>query len=235
MKEEVRRWLWDHQDPAYRRFQQKLIPTVPPETIIGVRTPALRNYARELSVSPAAPAYFEDLPHGYFEENQLHAFRISREKDFERCLCALRLFLPYVDNWATCDQMTPAVFRRHRPQLLPVLQEWLSSPGVYARRFAIKQLMDHFLTDSFDPAFPEMVAAVPEEDPYLQKMKAWYFAAALCKQPEPVLALLREQSLSDEVHRMTIQKAVESFRISPEQKEVLRSLRRTQIRKEPPL
>ena len=225
------------QDVQYRDFQSKLIPNVPPDLFIGIRTPDLRKYARELykeEKDPAAgsirqdsflEAFLEDLPHKYFDENQLHAFVISEEKNFDVCIARIERFLPFVDNWATCDQLSPKVFKKNRDALLPCLRKWISSDHTYTVRFAIGMLMQHYLDDAFDPSYPELIASVQSEEYYVRMMIAWYFATALAKQYDAVLPFLEERRLDPWTHNRTIQKAVESYRITPEQKTYLRSLK----------
>lgn len=168
---------------------------------------------------------FSWISHRYFDENQLHAFIISETKDFEECAEQTERFLPYVDNWATCDQLSPKVFRKHRAELLPRIRRWISSEKTYTIRFGIGMLMQHFLDEDFDPACPELVASVRSEEYYVNMMIAWYFATALAKQYDAVLPYLQERRLSPWTHNKTIQKARESFRITKEQKEYLNSLK----------
>ena len=223
--QEIRERLLSMQDQKYRDFQVKLIPSVPPETVTGVRTPDLRKLAKELQADGSADLLIQTLPHDCFEENQLHAFILSDMKDYAACLDAVTRFLPYVDNWATCDQMSPKVFKKHKMELLPKIDQWLGSDKTYTVRFAIGMLMEHFLDDRFDPAYPELVASVHSEEYYVRMMAAWYFATALAKQYDTVLPYLENHRLDQWTHQKAIQKAVESYRIRPEQKEYLRSLR----------
>jgi len=224
--DEIRQSLLSQRDEAYGNFQSRLIPTVGRETMIGVRTPALRKMAKELSRCADAGAFLAALPHEYFEENQLHAFILSEERDFDRCMEGVRAFLPYVDNWATCDQMSPKVFKKNRPALLRQIRVWLSSGETYTVRFAVGMLMEHFLDGDFDPALPELAAQLRSEEYYVNMMRAWYFATALAKQYDAALPYLEEHRLDEWTHNKTIQKAVESYRVPPERKEHLRSLRR---------
>lgn len=217
--------LFRLQDKGYRDFQSKLIPTVNPDTVIGVRTPALRQLAKEVSKGQEAEAFLLALPHKYFDENQLHAFILSGMKDYAACMKALEEFLPYVDNWATCDQMSPKVFKKHRQELLVRIKAWLVSPETYTVRFAIGMLMEHFLDEDFDPAYLSLVAQVRSEEYYINMMVAWYFATALAKQYETALPFIEEQSLAPWTHNKAIQKAIESRRITPEQKAFLRTLK----------
>ena len=223
--EKIRQELFSLQDKEYRDFQVKLIPTVDPETVIGTRTPALRAYAKSLVKRGDADAFLAALPHFYFDENQLHAFIISEMKDKERCFDEVERFLPYVDNWATCDQLSPKVFKRNRERLLLHVRKWIASDEVYTTRFAIGMLMQHFLDEAFDREYPEMVAKVQSEEYYVNMMIAWYFATALAKQYDAMIPYIEEQRLEAWTHNKAIQKAIESRRITPEQKEYLRSLK----------
>lgn len=220
---EIREELFQMQDCGYRDFQAKLIPTINPEMLIGVRTPELRQFAKRLAKKGHADLFLQELPHQYFDENQLHAFLISDIKDFGLCMSKLTEFLPYVDNWATCDQMSPKVFRKHRLKLLGHIREWISSDQTYVVRFAAGMLMEHFLDDDFDPAYPELVAGVRSEEYYVNMMRAWYFATALAKQYDAVLPFIEERRLDVWTHNKAIQKAVESRRITPDQKAYLKT------------
>ncbi len=223
--DEIREALSVQKDTAYRDFQAKLIPTIDKETVIGVRTPALRKMAKQLAKREEIGEFLRSLPHTYFEENQLHAFIIAQRKDFAQCMEELSVFLPYVDNWATCDQLLPKVFQKHRQELLPYIREWLASAQTYTVRFGIGMLMGHFLDEDFDRTYPDMVSKVRSEEYYVNMMIAWYFATALAKQYEAVLPYIEEKKLADWTHNKAIQKAVESYRITPEQKEYLRGLK----------
>lgn len=223
---QIQKQLFSLQDVPYGDFQARLLPTVPRERIIGVRTPALRRLAKELSKDPETEAFLKELPHRYFEENQLHAFLLEGEKDYDACLRRLNAFLPYVDNWATCDQMCPKALEKHADALLPQIRLWLASPHPYTVRFAIGLLMRYYLDERFAPEYPDLVASIVSEEYYVNMMVAWYFATALAKQYESILPYLKEGRLETWTHNKTIQKAVESYRIRPEQKEELRALRR---------
>lgn len=223
--EEIRAELYTLRDEKYRDFQRTLIPTVRPETVIGVRTPALRAYAKELLKRPDIGEFLSALPHESFDENQLHAFILSEIKDFDRCADEVERFLPFVDNWATCDQLSPKVFGKHHAELLPLVKAWIASGETYTVRFGIGMLMAHFLDADFDPRYPEWVAALRSEEYYVNMMRAWYFATALAKQYVAVLPYLEQRRLDLWTHNKTIQKAVESYRIADEQKAYLRTLR----------
>ena len=223
--EEIRQELFSMQDKGYRAFQVKLIPTVNPETVIGTRTPVLRAYAKSLVKRGDTDAFLTELPHTYFDENQLHAFIVSEIKDAERCFDEVERFLPYVDNWATCDQLSPKVFKKNRERLLLHIRKWIASDKVYTIRFAIGMLMQHFLDEDFDREYPEMVADVQSEEYYVNMMIAWYFATALAKQYDAIIPYLEGQRLEAWTHNKAIQKAIESRRITLEQKDYLRSLK----------
>ena len=224
--DEITTKLFSLQDTAYRDFQVKLIPGMDAQKEIGVRTPELRKLSKELAKREDIREFLNDLPHQYFDENQLHAFILSGEKDFEKCMEDLERFLPYVDNWATCDQMSPKVFRKNRKKLLESINRWIGSEHTYTVRFAIKMLMEHFLDEDFDPIYPEMVATVRSEEYYIRMMIAWYFATALAKRYDAVLPYLKQEKLDVWTHNKAIQKAVESYRSTEEQKIYLKSLKR---------
>ena len=224
-EEEIQARLFALRDEGYRDFQSRLIPTVAPDTIIGVRTPALRALAKELSAREGIDGFLHALPHRYFDENQLHAFLISGMRDYARCMEELCRFLPHVDNWATCDQMSPKVFAKHRAELLAKIREWLASGQVYSVRFAVGMLMEHFLDEDFDPAYLELAAGVRSEEYYVNMMTAWYFATALAKQYDAALAFIEQRRLDPWTHNKAIQKAVESRRITDGQKAYLKSLK----------
>ena len=225
--DEIRTELKSLQDVKYREMQVRIIPTVKPESVVGVRTPELRQMAPKYAQAEDVDVFLNDLPHAFFEENQLHAFILSGMKDYDACLEKLNRFLPYVDNWATCDQMSPKVFRKHRKELLNSIREWIRSKEPYTIRFGIGMLMEHYLDGDFDPAYPEMAAGVRSEEYYVNMMTAWYFATALAKQYDTVLPYIEQHRLDDWTHNKAIQKAIESYRITPEQKDYLRTLKTT--------
>lgn len=223
--EDIRKDLFSLQDVPYRDFQLKLFPGCDVSRFIGVRTPALRALAKEYGKGEDVCIFLTDLPHAYFDEDQLHAFILEGMKDFDRCMDAVEAFLPYVDNWATCDQLSPKVFRRDKARLLEKIKVWLKSDRTYTVRFAIGMLMQHFLDEDFGPDYPEMVAEIRSDEYYINMMIAWYFATALAKRWDDALPYLQEHRLDPWTHNKAIQKAVESRRITPEQKEYLRSLK----------
>ena len=225
IQEEIRNGLFDLQDREYRDFQAKLIPSASADKMIGVRTPALRKFAKDLAKREEIGGFLNDLPHRYFDENQLHAFIISQLKDYEQCMDEVIRFLPYIDNWATCDQLSPKIFRKHRPKLINQIRKWIISDRTYTIRFGIGMLMEHFLDEDYDPAYPEMVACIRSDEYYVNMMIAWYFATALAKQYDSILPFIKNRRLDPWTHNKTIQKARESYRISPEQKEYLKALK----------
>lgn len=225
--EYVRARLLDRQDLGYQAFHCKLMPTVPPETVIGVRTPEIRKLARELNKTPErAEEYLKSLPHQYYEENNLHGALVSLLPDYGRTVEALEAFLPYVDNWATCDLMSPRAFRKHPEQLPEQARRWMASEHVYTARFGIGVLLGFYLDEAFQPKYLEWVSRVRGGEYYVDMMAAWYFATALAKQYDAALPWLEQGRLGVWVHNKTIQKAVESRRITAEQKDYLRTLKR---------
>ena len=225
MIDRIREELFRRRDTAYRGLQIKIIPTVDPARIIGVRTPELRQYAKELMKSADISVFLRDLPHRYFDEDQLHAFILSEIRDYETCMEEVERFLPFVDNWATCDQLSPRAFKKNRERLSEHIEKWLGSGETYTIRFGVGMLMQHYLDNAFDTAYPERVAALRSEEYYVNMMIAWYFATALAKQYEQVLPFLENHRLDDWTHNKAIQKALESNRISPERKAYLRGLK----------
>ncbi len=221
----VRDRLFTLQDTGYREFHSKLIPNVDKEAVIGVRTPALRKFAKEVAKTPMAAEFMKILPHRYYEENNLHGFLIEEIREYERCIRSLDVFLPYVDNWATCDLMAPKILKKHLPELLEQIRVWIGSAHAYTVRFGIGMLMRFYLEEAFVLEYADMVAAVRSEEYYVNMMAAWYFATALAKQYEAVLPYIEEGRLPVWIHNKTIQKAVESSRIPKAHKEYLRSLR----------
>lgn len=214
------------QDKGYRDMQITIIPSVKPESIIGVRTPQLRALAKELSKRDDVSDFLNELPHKYFEENQLHAFILSGMKDADEAIKLVDRFLPYVDNWATCDQMSPKVFKKHKDLLLEYVDKWLKSDLTYVKRFGIGMLMEHFLDEDFKTSYLTKVSKIRSDEYYVNMMTAWYFATALAKQYEAALPYIEKQKLDVWTHNKSIQKAVESYRITPEQKEYLKTLKR---------
>lgn len=224
--ESIRKKLFSLQDKKYAGFQEKLIPGVDQLEVIGVRTPALRKLAKELYREGNADEFLKDLPHRYFEENQLHAFIISEIKDYDVCAEAVEKFLAYVDNWATCDQMSPKVFGKNKDKLLDKIKVWIKSDVTYTVRFAVGMLMKHFLDEDFDPIYLEMVAELRSDEYYINMMIAWYFATAMAKQYEATIPYIEGERLATWTHNKTIQKCVESYRISDDLKVYLKTLKK---------
>ena len=222
---EITERLFGFKDKKYGEFQSKLIPTVDKARIIGVRTPELRSVAKQLVKNGEYKEFIETLPHAYFEEDQLHAFVLSEINDFDECLKEIERFLPYVDNWATCDQLSPKTFKKRRIDLLSHIKGWLASEKTYIIRFGVGMLMRHYLDEDFSPEYPEAVAAVRTDEYYVKMMVAWYFATALSKRYDEILPFIEGRRLDPWTHNKAIQKAKESFRITPEQKEYLSSLK----------
>jgi 3-methyladenine DNA glycosylase AlkD len=226
IEQTVRDRLFALADLGYRDFHAKLMPTVEKDRIIGVRTPALRAFAIEFSKTEEAAEFFRILPHRYYEEDNLHGFLIERIGEYAPTVAALDRFLPYVDNWATCDLMSPKVFGKHRPQILEKLRaDWLYSPHTYTCRYAIGILMRHFLRDAFTPEIPELVTSVRSEEYYVRMMIAWFFASALCDRYDETIPYLTGRRLDPWTHNKSIQKAIESRQVSDETKAYLRTLR----------
>ncbi len=226
---DIEQRLFAMRDEKYASGQIKIIPSVDPERIIGVRTPELREFAKELYAEKEGKedidAFLNSLPHRYFDEDQLHAFIISLEKDFDSCIAKVEKLLPYIDNWATCDQLSPKAFKKYPEKLLPYIEKWLASGKTYTVRFAIGMLMQHFLDGRFSPDYLEKVSHIRSDEYYINMMIAWYFATALAKQYDAIIPYIENCALDPWTHNKTIQKSIESFRITPEQKDHLRSLK----------
>ncbi|MBR5755578.1 MAG: DNA alkylation repair protein [Erysipelotrichaceae bacterium] len=212
-------------DDKYREFQIKLVPNVSPDTVIGVRTPEMRKIAKEVFNSPEREAFLADLPHRYYEENLVHFFVISMIRDFDECIGAVEKFLPYVDCWPVSDQATPKAFAKNHGKLLPYIRKWIASDHVYTARFGMRMLMNEFLGDDFRKEYLDLVADKKGDDYYLKMMAAWYFATALAKRYDETIPYFEKRRLDEWVHKKAIQKAIESYRVSDEHKEHLKSLR----------
>ena len=216
--------LFELQDTGYRDFQSRLMPDVPKEKVIGVRTPALRKLAKELAGTEAA-AFILQLPHKYYEEDNLHTFLICEMKDYDDCMAEVERFLPYIDNWATCDCFTPKVFKKHREEVYEKIKQWLGSAETYTVRFGIVTLMDYLKTD-FEKQMLSLVADIRSEEYYINMATAWYFSMALVWQYNAALPYLTEERLDKWTHNKSIQKATESRQIDDKTKEYLRTLKR---------
>ena len=223
--EEIQKHLFELQDMAYRDFHSRLMPDIDKETIIGIRVPVLRKYAKSIAGTELSEKFIKELPHHYYEENNLHMMLITRIKDYDKCLSEVERFLPYIDNWATWDFPAPKCFENHKEELLPVIKRWIASGETYTIRYGIGMLMRLYLDADFDPEYVKLVAEVKSDEYYVNMMIAWYMATALAKQWDAVIPYIEEHRMSDWVHRKTIQKAVESYRITDEQKRYLKGYR----------
>ena len=222
---EIKKELFAMQDKEYKAFHSRLMPTINPDTIIGVRIPALRSFAKKLNKDADNAVFLKALPHQYYEENNLHAFLIEQISDFDLCICELNRFLPYVDNWATCDCMRPKSFKKNKEKLLPHIYTWLSSNHTYTIRFGIGMLMFYFLDEDYNIKYSDTVSEIKSDEYYVNMMIAWYFATALSKQWDRIIPYIENYRLPQWVHNKTIQKSVESYRITKEQKEYLKKFR----------
>ncbi len=223
---ELQKRLFTLSDPKYKEFHSRLIPTVDKDRVIGVRTPALKALAKEIYGSPVTDVFLRELPHKYYEENNLHAFLIAEIKDMSVCVQEVERFLPFIDNWATCDGLRPKVFSKNKNEILRYIYKWLDSDHTYTVRFAVEMLMCHFLDGDFSPKYAKLVAKVDTKEYYLSMMVAWYFATALSKQYSTAIKYIEENRLDTVTHNRTIQKAVESYRIDGEKKAYLKTLRK---------
>ena len=217
--------LMEVKDDKYKEFQVKLVPNISPDAMIGVRTPDMRKIAKEVFNGPDRDIFLKELPHKYYEENLIHFFVIAMIKDFDECIKAVEKFLPYIDCWPVSDQSTPKSFKKNHEKLLPYIRKWIASDHVYTARVGIRMLMNEFLDDDFKEEYLELVASKTGDDYYLKMMVAWYFATALAKKYEETVPYIEQHRLEEWVHKKTIQKAVESFRVSEEHKEYLKSLK----------
>ena len=223
--EEIQKHLFELQDMAYRDFHSRLMPDIAKETVIGIRVPMLRKYAKSIAGTELSEKFIKELPHRYYEENNLHMMLITGIKDYEKCLSEIERFLPYIDNWATCDFPAPKCFEDHKEELLPVIKRWIASSETYTVRYGIGMLMRLYLDEDFDPEYVRLVVGVKSDEYYVNMMIAWYMATALAKQWDAVIPYIEDHCMSDWVHRKTIQKAVESYRITDEQKKYLKGYR----------
>lgn len=217
--------LLELQEEAYGRFQSRIVPNIDSKTILGIRIPVLKALAKEFFTDPAKEEFFSELPHRYYEENQLHIMLICLEKNFDKCIEELNRFLPYADNWAVTDQASPKCFKKHHKELIPVITDWLHSEHVYTARYGINIFMREFLDTDFDVRFAEMISEKQGEDYYLRMIIAWYFATGLAKQYDAIVPFIEQHKLDKWTHNKAIQKAVESFRVTDEHKAYLKTLK----------
>lgn len=222
---DIRNRLFELADEQYADFQAKLTPTVDRELFIGVRVPVARKLAKELYKAGAYEAFLSDLPHKFFDENMLHGLILSEYKDYEDCIAGLEYFLPYVDNWAVCDILSPKIFKKNKEQLIGKILEWAGSDPAYTVRFGLEMLMTHFLDEDFKREYLEIPVKVELDDYYVKMMVAWFFATALAKQWEDAVPYLEKRVLEPWTHNKTIQKACESYRVAEEQKAYLKTLK----------
>ena len=221
----IQRQLFKMQDVEYKNFHSKLMPTVDDEKIMGIRIPVLRKFANEFAKSQEAETFVESLPHKYYEEDNLHAFVLEKIKDFDVAIKRTEAFLPYIDNWATCDMFMPDVFKKNSEKVLPYALKWIKSDHVYTVRYGIGILMKLFLDDDFKEEYMQIVGDVKSGEYYVNMMIAWYFATALAKQYDCAVKFIEQKKLDVWVHNKTIQKAVESYRIPKTTKEYLKTLK----------
>ena len=225
MKTDLQKELFELQDLKYKEFHQKLMPTVNSDKVIGIRTPALRKFAKTFAKKAEAEEFIKNLPHKYYEEDNLHAFLLEEIKDYKLLIQELNKFLPFVDNWATCDMLRPKILKNHKDQLLIDIKKWLSSDNTYTIRFGVNCLMLYYLEADFKPEYLEWVKNIQSQEYYINMVRAWYFATALAKQYDEAVKILETNALDKWTHNKTIQKAIESYRITDEQKTILKSLK----------
>lgn len=218
--------LYELSDIEYAQFQAKLTPTVDKDLFIGVRVPDVRKLAKELYKSGEYESFLIDLPHKYYDENMLHGLIVSEMKDFGQCIKATEAFLPYIDNWAVCDIMSPKCFKKNKDKLLPIIKRWALSSEEYTVRFGLEMLMSHYLDEDFKPEYLDIAASVKSDKYYVNMMIAWFFATALTKQWDAALPYITNNTLDVWSHNKTIQKARESYRITDEQKKILNSFKK---------
>lgn len=224
--EKITKELWALRDESYFEFHKKLIPTIPEDRIMGVRTPLLRSYAKKVAKYPEVYDFLQELPHAYYEENNLHGALLGLlYKDVEIYLQELEKFLPYVDNWATCDMMGPKVFKKNLPLVYEHVKKWIASGDTYTVRFGVVTLLGYFLDDAFKPEMLDLVASIRSEEYYIKMAMAWYFSMALVKQYDATIPYLQKQVMPEWEHNKAIQKAIESYQIDAETKNYLRSLK----------
>lgn len=222
----IREQLFQLQDTEYKQFQSRLMPTIDSDSIIGIRTPVLRKFAKEICGTPEAEEFLASQPHSYYEENNLHMFLLEQRRDYAKLIEELDIFLPQVDNWATCDGMCPKIFKKHTQELIGEIRRWTASEKTYTIRFGVGMLMRFYLDDRFSPEYLELAAGIVSEEYYVRMMVAWYFATALAKQYEAAVPFIEQHRLDAWTHNKTIRKSIESYRVSDEHKAYLRTLKR---------
>lgn len=222
----IQKELFALRDISYGDFHAKLVPNIPRELLIGVRVPEARKLAKRLAKEPEASEFLKDLPHKYYDENILHALLISEMRDYDACIVAIDEFLPYIDNWAVCDILSPKIFKEHKTSLLEKIKEWSASDETYTCRFGLEMLMSYFLDNDFKPDYLEIPTSVHSDEYYVRMMIAWFFATALAKQWDATIKYIEDNHLDTWTHNKAIQKARESRRIAQKQKEYLKLLKR---------
>ena len=224
---QIQESLFKYQDKQYGDFSAKLVPTLPREAFIGVRSPSYKNIIREIAAIPGSVKedFLTDLPHKYHEENCLQIALINKIKNYDECITALEQFLPYINSWAISDGLNPPILKKNRHQLLPKLVQWIGDDATYTKRVGMLLLMKYFLDDDYKPEYLEMPASIRSNEYYVNMMTAWLFAEALVKQWDTAISFIQNKKLDTWTHNKAIQKACESFRVSPEHKEYLKSLR----------
>lgn len=223
----IQKILFEFQDKKYADFSAKLVPTLPREAFIGVRSPCYKEIVKQVKELPPAElqSFLQTLPHKYHEENSLHIALINKIKAYDECLAELELFLPYINSWAISDALNPPVLKKNRQVLLPKLEEWIQAPAPFTKRVGLLLLMKYFLDDDFKPSYLELPAKIRSEEYYVNMMIAWFFAEALVKQWDATLPYIQNKKLAPWTHNKAIQKACESFRISQEKKEFLKQIK----------
>ena len=217
--------LFKLQDKKYQKLQVNLVPNVDKEKIIGVRVPEIRKLAKKYKNDDSVNEFLKELPHKYYDENLLHGLIISEIKDYDRCIEEVEMFLPYVDNWAVCDTMSPKIFAKNKDKLIIIIKKWIKSSELYTCRFGIRMLMNHFLKEDYKKEYLELPAAIHTDEYYLKMMIAWFYATALAYRWDDTIKYLDEKKLDKWTHNKTIQKAIESYRITDSQKDYLRKIK----------
>ncbi|MGP1489298.1 MAG: DNA alkylation repair protein [Peptoanaerobacter stomatis] len=217
--------LFELQDLSYKDFHKKLIPNIDEDNIIGVRTPVLRKFAKEFAKSELKDEFLNSLPHKYYDENNLHAFVIEAIKDYDECINKIDEFLPYIDNWATCDSLSPKIFKKHKKEVYDKIKIWIKSDKTYTVRFAIVTLLANYLDDDFEEEMLTLVTDIKSEEYYINMAIAWYVSMALVKQYDSTIKLIQSKKLDKFTHNKSIQKAIESYRVDDDKKKYLRTLK----------
>ena len=222
----IQKKLLELSDEKNADFSAKLTPGIDREKFLGVRIPASRKLAKEIIKENKHKVFLNSLPHKYYDENILHSILISEIKDYDECIKYINVFLPYVDNWAVCDTMSPKAFKNKHERLMNDILRWVDSDQTYTIRFGLKILMAHFLDNDFKKEYLEIPAKIKSDEYYINMMIAWFYATALAKQWDSTIVYIENGVLDKWVHNKAIQKARESYRITDEQKEYLKTLKK---------